>query len=135
MKLRMLKPRVRELEPRVKELGPRVRETRPTGRDANPRRTIPLNSSAWRRLREQVLARDPICHICFAQHGRITVATDVDHINGDPSDNDMGNLQGLCHSCHSRKTRRELNGSPSVWGCDVDGWPLDPSHHWKITGS
>lgn len=103
---------------------------RPTGRDADPRRTIPLNSAAWRRLRERVLARDPICQECY-KRDYITPATDADHINGDPSDNRMTNLQGLCHSCHSRKTRREMNGSTEVWGCDANGLPLDPDHPWN----
>lgn len=103
---------------------------RPTGRDADPRRTIPLNSAAWRRLRDRVLARDPLCQECY-KRDYITPATDADHINGDPSDNSMRNLQGLCHSCHSRKTRREMNGSAEQWGCDANGLPLDPDHPWN----
>ena len=106
------------------------RRSNPTGRDADPRRTIPLNSTAWRKLRERVLARDPICQDCY-KRGHITTATDVDHVSGDPSDNSMKNLQGLCHSCHSRKTRREMNGSDEMWGCDVNGMPLDPDHPWN----
>ena len=29
---------------------------------------------------------------------------DVDHINGDPQDNDLSNLQTLCKCCHAYKT-------------------------------
>ncbi|WP_341669079.1 HNH endonuclease [Alcaligenes sp. SDU_A2] len=107
------------------------RRANPTGRHADPRRTLPLTGSAWRKLRERVLARDPICQECY-RRDHFTEATDVDHINGDPSDNSLKNLQGLCHSCHSRKTRREMNGSAGVWGCDVNGYPLDPDHPWNI---
>ncbi len=32
---------------------------------------------------------------------------DVDHRDNDPSNNDLSNLVGMCHSCHSRKTRRD----------------------------
>jgi hypothetical protein len=32
---------------------------------------------------------------------------DVDHINGNPSDNDPANLQTLCKCCHAVKTRNE----------------------------
>lgn len=104
---------------------------RPTGRNADPRRTIPLNSATWRRLRDRVLARDPICQECY-KRDYITPATDADHINGDPSDNSMRNLQGLCHSCHSRKTMRERHGIVETWGCDVRGLPLNPDHPWNL---
>src|SRR5690606_32403314 len=79
------------------------RRTKQTGRDADSRRTIPLNSSQWRKLREVVLARDPLCQHCY-RRGHITPSVDVDHISGDPSDNRLEALQGLCHSCHSMKT-------------------------------
>lgn len=99
------------------------RQTRPSGRDADPRRTIPLNSSAWQRLRAYVLAVEPLCRDCKG------VATDVDHVSGDPSDNRPQNLQPLCHSCHSAKTMRERHGTPH--GCDANGWPTDPASHWN----
>nr|WP_298575922.1 HNH endonuclease signature motif containing protein [uncultured Luteimonas sp.] len=60
------------------------------------------------------------------------VATDVDHISGDPSDNRRNNLQPLCHECHSSKTMQERNGRKAVVkGCNVDGIPVDPSHPWN----
>jgi len=107
-----------------------MRRSNPTGRDADPRRTIPLQSAAWRKLRERVLARDPICQECY-RRGHITPATDADHVNGDPSDNRMSNLQGLCHSCHSHKTMRERHGKRASLGCDVNGLPIDPHHPWN----
>lgn len=63
----------------------------------------------WRRLRVQVLNADPLCVDCSRQ-GRVTIATDVDHIvphQGDPVKFwDRANLAGLCVACHSAKTRR-----------------------------
>jgi len=51
-----------------------------------------------------VLARDPVCRICWK-----AAATVADHIKplsrgGDWS---LENGQGLCHPCHSRKTAQE----------------------------
>ena len=103
----------------------RKRPSRPTGRDADPRRSIPLNSHRWQRLRAAVLAREPLCRDC--RH----VATDVDHDDGNPGNNSPDNLVPRCHSCHSIKTMREL--SDSTHGCDASGWPTDPRSHWNKT--
>jgi 5-methylcytosine-specific restriction protein A len=63
----------------------------------------------WQRLREAVLRDDPFCRICRT-HGRHTLTTEIDHIlkhEGDPRRFwDRANLQGLCHTCHTAKTRR-----------------------------
>lgn len=70
----------------------------------------------WQRLRKVILKRDPICVICRKEK-RTTPSQDVDHIvpikvydaglvprdyNG--GKNSRGNLQGLCRSCHTKKT-------------------------------
>ena len=99
-----------------------------TGRDADPRRTLPLNSASWRRMRASVLNGEPLCRHCAAR-GLVIEATDVDHKSGDPSDNSSENLQPLCHSCHSLKTNADM-GKRVYQGCDVDGLPLDPNHPW-----
>ena len=61
-------------------------------------------------LRAQVLQAQPLCIQCQTE-GRVTVATDVDHITphrGDPDRFwDRANLQGLCHVHHARKSGRE----------------------------
>ena len=62
--------------------------------------------------------------------GRTTPATDVDHINNEPTDNRRENLQPLCASCHSRKTQAD-RGHKVAMGCDADGYPLDPDHDWQ----
>lgn len=59
----------------------------------------------WRKLRDLVLARQPLCVDCLAR-GRVEAATQVDHIvprRAGGTDDDH-NLQALCARCHSRKT-------------------------------
>lgn len=112
---------------------PNKRPANRTGRDADPRRTIPLKSAAWQRLRASVLADEPLCREC-SKRGLIVPATDVDHDDGDPSNNDMDNLVGLCHSCHSRKTARD-HGAKVSYGCDASGMPMDPNHPWNVRAS
>lgn len=58
----------------------------------------------WQRLRLMILAKEPLCRLCGNRF-----ATQVDHVvprskGGDDSED---NLQALCASCHSKKTRRE----------------------------
>ena len=100
-----------------------------SGRDADARRTIPLNSARWRKVRSVVIQCEPLCRMCKAA-GVITAATDVDHVSGDPSDNTPDNLQPLCHECHSRKTAQD-HGAAVRWGCDAQGLPIDPKHPWN----
>ncbi|MCY1358465.1 hypothetical protein D9M69_450010 [compost metagenome] len=96
-------------------------------------RRVPLNSAAWKRLRAEVLADEPLCRAC-ASRGLVVPATDVDHIingEGDYSDdNSRANLQPLCHECHSLKTARDQGKSVTL-GCDVSGLPIDPAHPWN----
>lgn len=77
-------------------------------------------SEVWRRwygtkiwkndLRPGHLMREPFCREC-ARRGIRTPATDVDHVRDHKGDwalfTDEGNLQSLCHACHSRKTAGE----------------------------
>lgn len=110
---------------------PRRYPVRPASRwtkDANGR-TLPLNSAAWRRLRASVLAETPLCEYCPA--GVITVATEVDHRNNNPADNERTNLVSACKSCHSRKTMSDMHGTVPRMGCDANGWPVADSHHFN----
>ena len=104
---------------------------RPTKRvsKADNGRTLPLTSAAWRKLRRSVLSGEPLCRMCTAQ-GKTVVATDLDHRDNDPSNNDLVNLQPLCASCHSRKTNRDMGHNVRM-GADLTGQPLDPYHHWN----
>lgn len=68
----------------------------------------------WRRLREQVLAAEPLCRFCLSE-GRTTAATEVDHIepfNGlaDPLRLAPSNCRPLCQPCHRRRTARQSHG-------------------------
>jgi hypothetical protein len=59
---------------------------------------------------------------------QLVPAQQVDHIIPPEGDwqlqTSADNLQSLCVSCHSRKTRGR-NYSPAV---GLDGFPLDPAH-------
>ncbi len=119
-KLKMLQPRIKTLEPRIKTLKQRQRETG---------RTLALDGAAWRRLRASVLADEPLCQDCHAR-GILTEATEVDHRDNDPTNNERENLVGMCKPCHSRKTQADM-GKSVRQGCDENGWPADPSHPWN----
>ncbi|WP_158291876.1 HNH endonuclease [Paracraurococcus ruber] len=69
----------------------------------------------WRRVREQVLADEPLCRFCQAK-GRVTAATDLDHIRSfqgldDPLRLDRSNLRPLCQPCHMARTARQAAGA------------------------
>ena len=87
----------------------------------------------WRRLSRTFLAAHPLCGMC-EQVGKVTLATLVDHIvphRGDVTKFwDHANWQSLCTSCHSG-AKREFENTGRIRGCDIDGVPLDPGHHWN----
>lgn len=62
-------------------------------------------------LRPTQLLNEPFCAEC-AKRGMRVRATDVDHIKDHKGDwrkfIDRTNLRSLCHSCHSRKTAKDL---------------------------
>lgn len=70
------------------------------------------HTKGWKTLRAGQLLAEPFCRECAKKEYRI-IATEVDHVaphKGDPARfYDRGNLQSLCHRCHSRKTMIELN--------------------------
>jgi 5-methylcytosine-specific restriction endonuclease McrA len=70
--------------------------------------------SIWKRLRADQLSKSPLCKIC-RERGVMVAAAVVDHIIpfvsvSDPLALDADNLQSLCLSCHSVKTRRDGRG-------------------------
>jgi 5-methylcytosine-specific restriction protein A len=93
------------------------------------------NTRTWKHLRKVKLVTDPLCERC-----KVKPATDVDHIkaiNAGGNPTAFENLRSLCHECHSQKTyyidRLKRDRVP-VKGCDINGRPLDPQHHWNSTG-
>ncbi|WP_462379571.1 HNH endonuclease [Pseudomonas sp. Marseille-QA0892] len=102
-------------------------------RPQRKKRTVSLNSAAWKALRAQVLAEEPLCRMCAAR-GLVVPATDVDHIEDSredfTDDNRRENLAAMCHECHSIKTARSMGKSVTL-GCDTNGLPIDPDHPWN----
>lgn len=65
----------------------------------------------WASRRAEQLRREPFCRACAVEGLRVR-ATDVDHIVPHCGDVELfvsGELQSLCHRCHSRKTMREMS--------------------------
>lgn len=63
----------------------------------------------WVKRSRDQLIREPFCRECWRQ-GIRTPATEVDHIKphrGNVESFLHGELQSLCHACHSRKTMAE----------------------------
>ena len=73
------------------------------------KRSKVYSTARWQRVRVQVIIRDVFCVACRAK-GLYSEINDVDHIEpmADGGSNySMRNLQGLCKSCHSSKTKKE----------------------------
>lgn len=65
----------------------------------------PYNSTAWRKLRLQVLREYPICNNCKRLPS--TVADHITPVRLGGDFWDINNLQGLCASCHNSKSAKE----------------------------
>lgn len=95
-------PRLKMLAPRLQTLS--TSRLSPMAPDKSGRRQFATNSTAWRRIRDQVIKRDKfLCADCgiFCTGSR---EAHVDHIDGDAWNNDLSNLITRCASCHSKKT-------------------------------
>ncbi len=72
------------------------------------------NSAAWLRTRGVKLAQSPTCELC-EERGEVTAAAHVHHKESIKARPDLalslGNLQSLCHGCHSR-VEAGRNGAP-----------------------
>lgn len=100
---------------------PTVSKT-PSERRRETGRTLALNGAAWRRLRASVLSEQPLCPRC-QEAGYLVLAHEVDHIDGDATNNERGNLEGLCKLHHSQKTGRQVQQqkSPATDGREPSG--------------
>lgn len=70
-------------------------------------------TSKWSKASKGYLLINPWCTECL-KLGRYEAATETDHIIPHKGDMklfwDKNNWQGLCHSCHSKKTAKEDGG-------------------------
>ena len=87
----------------------------------------------WRRRSRQYLAENPLCRMC-QEVGRTRLAEVVDHKVPHEGNEELfwneANWQPLCATDHSAaKQAQEKSGK--LRGCDADGRPLDPAHHWN----
>lgn len=98
----------------------------------------PYSTQRWKRLSRKKRNKDPFCEYRFP--GCEIMVSQVDHKvpiskGGDPWA--WENLASACQHCHSQKTYHvDTRGRDSVpvKGCDADGWPNDPKHHWRKAG-
>lgn len=108
--------RLTTLKPRVQTLG--AKATSPGGWASTSVQSTTERGYGWQwqKVRERILARDcGLCCMCKA-HGRLTLATEVDHIVNKAaggSDHDS-NLQSACKPCHKAKTAAE--SGRAHWG-------------------
>ena len=93
-------------------------------------------TARWLRLRKTHLAGEPLCRMCRSQ-GYITPANVVDHIVAHKGDvnlfYDQHNLQTLCKEHHDSTKHAEESGG-RILGCNREGVPIDPLHHWSPLG-
>src|SRR5579859_4625807 len=76
-------------------------------------------TAAWLSMRRMILNRVPMCVECIRDH-RLSASTHVDHKISRQQRPDLAldpdNLQGLCASCHSRKTAASDGGFGNTKG-------------------
>jgi len=84
-------------------------------------------------MRAAFLMAHPLCVMC-RKAGHVRIATVVDHIKPHKGDEvlfwDMRNWQSLCETHHNASKQREEKSGHEI-GSNVDGMPVDPSHHWN----
>lgn len=98
------------------------------------------STKQWQQVRKIYLNLHPICEVC-QKLDRITPASQVDHVKAIEDGGaafDLANCMALCQRHHSRKTVMKDRGfgnkvstKPLIAGCDINGLPIDPHHHWN----
>ena len=70
----------------------------------------PIHSRAWRKLRDQVVAEEPLCWLRLP--GCTTVSTTADHVLTRKERPDLAmvraNLRGACASCNGRRNAKPI---------------------------
>jgi 5-methylcytosine-specific restriction protein A len=72
-------------------------------------KTVKRSITAWRKLRDYQIAREPLCRECLSR-GHVCAAVEVDHIvplSRGGEELDENNIQSLCAKCHRAKSMRE----------------------------
>ncbi len=125
--------RLSTIKPRVQMAG-----SRPMAQaDANSWRSGKTTAERgyggrWQKARERFLAKHPLCAYC-EREGKVTAASVVDHVVPHRGDQALfwqkENWQSLCATCHS-STKQQIEKTGIISGCDVNGAPIDPNHHW-----
>ena len=87
----------------------------------------------WRSMRLAQLRKEPLCAYCM-KAGSITAALVADHVIPHKGKRELffddANLQSLCKTCHD-STKQHFERTGHTQGCDANGVPLDPKHHWR----
>ena len=117
MQQRQAMARLTTLKPRVQTLGakPATGGWAATSTQSTTERGY---GWAWQQQRERILTRDNgLCCMC-SKAGRVSLATDVDHIvnKAQGGSDDDANLQSLCRPCHKAKTAGESHRGGARWG-------------------
>ncbi len=94
-------------------------------------------SKAWKYLRLQVKDRDNwLCQSCLRAGREKMVETSDPVHHKKPHNGDRGlffdkdNLESICQSCHD-SAMQKFEKSGYITGCDINGLPIDPLHHWR----
>jgi 5-methylcytosine-specific restriction endonuclease McrA len=87
---------------------PGWRSAAPWQRSAGQQKREHPLPSGWRKLRQMVLAEEPLCRACRAE-GKVTPASEVDHVvpRSRGGRTEHANLQPLCAEHHRAKTQAE----------------------------
>ena len=87
----------------------------------------------WQRLRARQLKLHPYCQ-CPHHKGQKVLANVVDHIKPHRGDPRLfwnpANLQSMTKHCHDKYKQSQERGGAGFQGCNEQGDPLDPDHHW-----
>ena len=92
------------------------------------------NQAEWRVARAQALHdgghKCARCGTSLIGRGKTAIVHHRKELKRSPAlRSEPQNLQPLCTECHN-VTHAAMKGGKPVRGCDVDGFPIDPSHPW-----
>ena len=101
-------------------------------RHEHPNRKL-YSSAQWKALRADQLKKHPLCAF-HLKRSKIVEATVVHHVRPKDKDNIATFFRGPSSRCANRVTTsagQKEDKRGYVMGCDINGVPLDPEHHWN----